>query len=585
MNLHGFTSSLSLPWTAIETPLANHLWQSTLFAAVAGLLALVLKKNSARIRYWLWFAVSIKFLVPFALFVWLGSQLRSPKPAPPAPDFVLIMRQIGQPFAPAELHHAAGSAVSHVPPAFLLAVWAGGCLAVLCIWWLRWRRVMNATRGEAVASSGREHAMLRHLEQTAGMLSRVRLILSKSAMEPGLLGIFRPILLLPAGVAERLSDAQLEAIITHELCHARRRDNLTAAIHMFVEAIFWFHPLLWWMGARLVHERERACDEEVLWLGNEPEAYAQGILKVCEFYLESPLVCIVGVTGANLKRRIEAIMIHRIAGKLHFGKKLVLAVAAFCSLAIPVAAGLLHPAASAAQAQASPATFEFASVSLKAKGVPRGVVSTRLLENKGQFEAENQSLRDLVAYAYQVSDFQISGGPEWISSELYDLEVKTKATAGGEQLRQTVQKILADYFKLAIHRELKEQPIYELMVSANGSKLTQAADEVKPRMVIQPVGQLIGKAAKISYLVQFLQAETGRTVIDKTGLDGFYDFRLDVSSLAGSPKSPEVLAAIANKVSEQLGLELKPQTGPVDTLVIDHADKVASINIRHRGNE
>src|SRR5262249_11944182 len=162
---------------------------------------------------------------------------------------------------------------------------------------LRWRRVNKSMLGSASAASGRELEILRRLQQNAGVPDRVGLILSESAMEPGLFGVFRSVLLLPAGIAERLSDAQLEAIITHELCHVRRRDNLAAAIHMLVEAVFWFHPMVWWLGARLVDERERACDEEVLRLGSEPQVYAEGILKVCKFYLESPLVCIAGITG------------------------------------------------------------------------------------------------------------------------------------------------------------------------------------------------------------------------------------------------------------------------------------------------
>ena len=79
-----------------------------------------------------------------------------------------------------------------------------------------------------------------------------------------------PVLLWPEGLSERLDDAHLEAVIAHELCHVRRRDNLAAAIHMLVEAVFWFHPLVWWLGARLIDERERACDEEVLQRGSAP---------------------------------------------------------------------------------------------------------------------------------------------------------------------------------------------------------------------------------------------------------------------------------------------------------------------------
>lgn len=76
---------------------------------------------------------------------------------------------------------------------------------------------------------------------------------------------------------------QVEAILAHELCHVRRRDNLAVALQMVVEALFWFHPLVWWLEQRLVDERERACDEEVIRLGSEPQSYAESILKTCEF--------------------------------------------------------------------------------------------------------------------------------------------------------------------------------------------------------------------------------------------------------------------------------------------------------------
>jgi bla regulator protein BlaR1 len=135
-------------------------------------------------------------------------------------------------------------------------------------------------------------------------------------MEPGVVGIFRPVLLLPEGILDRLTPAQLEAIVAHELCHVRRRDNLTAAIHMVVETIFWFHPLVWWIRARLIDERERACDEEVLRLGNQAEVYAESILEACKLYLESPLACVSGVTGSDLKKRIESIMANRHAVRL-----------------------------------------------------------------------------------------------------------------------------------------------------------------------------------------------------------------------------------------------------------------------------
>ena len=136
----------------------------------------------------------------------------------------------------------------------------------------------------------------------------VRLLLSSSGMEPGIFGIVRPVLLWPAGLSDRLDDVQIEAIMAHEIEHVRRHDNLTSAIHAFVEAIFWFHPLVRWMTAKLNEERERACDERVLEQNSRPEAYAESILKVCSFCMEPAAACVSGVSGADLKSRILRIM-------------------------------------------------------------------------------------------------------------------------------------------------------------------------------------------------------------------------------------------------------------------------------------
>ena len=126
--------------------------------------------------------------------------------------------------------------------------------------------------------------------------------------EPAVAGIVRPVLLVPDGIEGWLSTAQLRAVLAHEPCHVRRRDNLKAALHMVVESLFWFHPLVWWLETRLIAERERACDEEVLADGNKATDYAEGIVRVCQNYLESPLRCAAGVGGGDLARRIESIL-------------------------------------------------------------------------------------------------------------------------------------------------------------------------------------------------------------------------------------------------------------------------------------
>ena len=129
-----------------------------------------------------------------------------------------------------------------------------------------------------------------------------------SFQEPGLVGIFRSVILLPSGIVDLLSPQELDAVLAHEMCHLRRHDNLTCAVHMLTQALFWFYPPVWWIGWRLVDERERACDEGVLTAGISPLAYAEGILKVCRFYVQSPLTNASGLSGADLERRMAHIM-------------------------------------------------------------------------------------------------------------------------------------------------------------------------------------------------------------------------------------------------------------------------------------
>ena len=310
--------------------LTNHLWQSTLFAVAAGLLTAAFRGNKAQVRHWLWFSASLKFLLPFALLMSLGSHLeRTPslqKIAAPAvsPAVSKAAMQIAEPFSAASLSAPpARQAIDWTPIAIF--VWACGFAAMVLTRLRGWIRIRAAVRASTLTDT----------------LASVEVRAAPGLLEPGVVGFFRPVLLLPTGIVERLTRVQLQAVLAHEMCHVRRRDNLTSAIHMIVEAVCWFHPFVWYIGARMVEERERACDEAVLSLGGEPRDYAEGILSVCKLYVESPLVCVSGVTGANLKRRIEAIVANRTGQQLNRVKKLALASAGVAVLVVPVVLGLM----------------------------------------------------------------------------------------------------------------------------------------------------------------------------------------------------------------------------------------------------
>jgi len=216
--------------------LFDHPWQSTVLAFAAALFTLAMRRNRARVRYWLWFAASVKFLVPVSFLIALGSQLegrRTPetRPSPVA----IVMDDVSQPFtvaAPAVTRQTSRNPL----PLFLLAVWACGFLGIAGSWWIGWRGIRSSVRAGTPMQ----------------LKLPIEVVCSPTFLEPGIFGVSRPVLLLPEGILDRLTRAQLEAVIEHELCHVRHRDNLIAAIHMMVETTVWFHPLVWWLGRKMV---------------------------------------------------------------------------------------------------------------------------------------------------------------------------------------------------------------------------------------------------------------------------------------------------------------------------------------------
>jgi bla regulator protein BlaR1 len=134
-------------------------------------------------------------------------------------------------------------------PILLATIWATGFLSVLTIWGVYWRRVSHAIRAATTAVEGPELSALQSLQRSGVVKTPVRLLLSDSILGPAVYGLNRSILIWPSRVLHRLNEAEIKSILAHEICHVRCRDNLTATIHMLVEAIFWFHPLVWWLGS------------------------------------------------------------------------------------------------------------------------------------------------------------------------------------------------------------------------------------------------------------------------------------------------------------------------------------------------
>jgi bla regulator protein blaR1 len=307
-----------------------------------------------------------------------------------------------------------------------------------------------------------------------------------------------------------------------------------------------------------VDERERACDEAVLQLGQHPQIYAESILKACEFCVGSPLTCAAGVTGSDLKNRIVRIMTERGGLRLGLQKKLLLGAAALAALAVPIAFGLARgqqdasPSA-AATALASTAKFDVASIKRLPPSGPRMMFRIQDTPDT-KFSASGATVKMLIGIAYNVRNSQIEGGPSWINSDHFEIEAKSDSELD-EQIKklnhddamivkeQMLQQLLADRFNLKVHHDTKQLPTYTLVVAKNGPKLEEVKNEPAPpaegsgpggpvpaRGVRMMMGggeqQLDFQDAPMLLLVRVLSDQLGRVVIDKTGLTGKYNFKL-----------------------------------------------------------
>jgi uncharacterized protein (TIGR03435 family) len=242
-----------------------------------------------------------------------------------------------------------------------------------------------------------------------------------------------------------------------------------------------------------------------------------------------------------------------------------------------VIAGALAPRV-IAFAQTRPA-FEVASV----RPHPPGQRAFGPISISGsRVTASNFDAFGLIAIAYDLKGYQITGGPSWIGSTraagtAYDLAAKAAGeTVPMDQVRRMLQTLLADRFQLAVHREVKEMPIYALLAGKGGPKLKESpADETPPGTRIAGGGdtpvQMTASKGTLDQLVHILTNDqsVGRPVLDKTGLTGTYNYTLEYSNSAQNSESPSIFTA----VQEQLGLRLESQTASVEVLVIDHVEK------------
>jgi uncharacterized protein (TIGR03435 family) len=496
---------------------------------------------------------------------------------------------------------------THIEASFpwMISAWLAGVAVLLArsagAWW-RVRALhqlaLRAARSKWQSAGNRIAARLR-------IAPLVRVVELPHIDMPFVLGCVRPVVVLPIAAMSQLNVAQVEAILAHELAHVRRHDYLVNLLQTLVETLFFYHPAVWWLSERIREEREHCCDDVAVELCGDPVSYAEALTEL-ENWRAGGMSLVPAATGGALIKRVRRILQVTPSNQT-----------SPWTIAIVLLAGMLFAAAALAQPQEAVdenVTFEVASVRPNTSPDNKMMLG---VQPGGRFNAVNVPLFALIRSAYALQEFQLVGGPDWIKTEKFDIVAKAAQdfpvpVPGGPPSpgQLMLRSLLKERFKLAVRREAREMPIYALVRARQDGKLgaelkpstldceaigaarlARGEKPEPPKPGERPVcgirmgfGELAGGGFPLSNLASSLVQTVERTVVDKTGLSGPYDFYVKwtpdrlpprpaglpadqpirMNGVAIDPNGPSIFTAL----QEQLGLKLEASRGPVNVLVI-----------------
>jgi len=413
-------------------------------------------------------------------------------------------------------------------------------------------------------------------------LVRVRILLHQAVPGDGHLthqacaapltvGCFRPVVILPPS-CRRWPAGQLALILAHEREHVRRHDPLIHCLALFNRAIFWFHPLAWFLERKIVHLAEDACDAAVLSRGYRPREYAECLLTVARSVTEAGArLNLLGAAadGGGLPARIRTVLTAPLAKP---DSRLRLACAALACLAAAAA----FTAGSVARAQLAEPSFDVAVIKTNKSGEQGGFSGFE----GSAYRGNNVPLMRVVRLAYSpIQEF--AGASGWMDSDRFDILAKAEGSPTRQQLQLMLRALLADRFQLVVHKETREKPAFALVLARADGKL---GPSLRPSEVdCSPAnrdkapkgacgfragpGLITSRSATMGMLASELIL-TGRLVVDRTGLTGSYDL-----DLRWTPDEFETSSELITALREQLGLKLEAIRAPVEVIVVDKAER------------
>jgi uncharacterized protein (TIGR03435 family) len=210
--------------------------------------------------------------------------------------------------------------------------------------------------------------------------------------------------------------------------------------------------------------------------------------------------------------------------------------------------------------------FEVASIKPGAPGAPGPTIYN---PSRERFAIDSITTKALIAYAYDVREFQVSGGPSWVGSEEYNIVAKPQGEASNERILAMARSLLAERFKLTLRHESKEMPVLALTVAKGGARLHPSETTGGPE-IRGGRGRLVARKVTMGMLAAQLAGRVlGRAVLDRTEIAGEFDVNLEWTPDERPDPGPSIFTAL----QEQLGLKLETLKGVVDVLVIDHVER------------
>jgi uncharacterized protein (TIGR03435 family) len=515
----------------------------------------------------------------------------------------------------------------------LLAVWSLGTTLVLFpvvvgLWKVRMLRRSGLPWREG-------GSVIESVARDAGIHRRVEALLHEAVAGPMTCGSMRPAIVLPM-VAQTWGEEDLQRAVVHELEHVRRFDWVSQCLARVVCAAYWFHPLVWVAWRQLILEAERACDDAVL-RHSEATAYADQLVVFAQRLSAASQPQLAMANRHDLATRVVAVLDSR----QRRGRAGAAAVALACAGAavLVMAISPLRIVAAAQATAATPDSQRFDIISIKpCEGEPPLPPGARSGQggfptaSPGRFVVECGTVERLISTAYvqngdrltnqaaRIGDIQwMKGGPAWLRSEKYTIEAKAEGTPDRTvMMGPMLRALLEDRFKLKIHRATDEAPMYVMTVAKGGLKIQPIGEDGCTKLDPgNPLGRdemvALGAGPKpvcgsmnmmrspgglsrwtiggetMQNLAGTLSAFMDRHVVDKTGIEGKFNVRLefvpdehvpgpDKRERAGPPVAPVESPApdgptIFGALEEQLGLKLGSIKGPHGFLVIDHVER------------